>query len=608
MQHSVSNLQDYYKTAARPGGASIWSYALVSVLFVGCSAKVVEQDIPLQAVEQDAIEERERGGRTGDNDTVAVRVEANRSTVTTSPSVVRQAVPETHELSSVTDATGNSVQPGDYSRVPRVVHKYTAPGQQLTHPGPQVNRENYLDVDENLIKQVSQSPVSTFSIDVDTAAYSNLRRMLMREGRLPPRDAVRLEEMINYFSYSYQMPDSLEQPLTINTELMASPWNGNNQLLMVGIQGYEPPVDQRPNANLVFLVDVSGSMQSPDKLGLVKQSLKLLVDQMHEEDRIALVVYAGAAGMVLESTSASNKRKIRHAIDSLAAGGSTNGAAGIELAYQIAENNLIEGGINRVIIASDGDLNVGMTGIDDLKELISHKRKNGVALTTLGFGTGNYNYSLMEQLADVGNGNASYIDSLNEARKVLIEEMQSTLLTIAKDVKIQIEFNPAVVAEYRLLGYENRLLNREDFLNDKVDAGEVGAGHTVTALYEITLTDGQGRVPPSRYQPRTEQEAADFSNELAYVKVRYKQPDQDSSLELGSAILSPGAEGVFAEVSDNIRFAAAVAGFGQLLQGGKYTDQWDYQQLLELARSARGADLQGYRSEMLNMIEVARLL
>lgn len=608
MQHSTKQLQNYSKKTPGPGSASVWSYALVSVLIVGCSAKVVEQDVPLQTAREDSIEEREQGSRSGENDTVAVLVEPNRSTAAISPVVVRQATPETRELSSLTDATGNSVQLGEYSTTPRAGHKYLAQEQALLHLGPQVNRENYLDVDENLIKQVSQSPVSTFSIDVDTAAYSNLRRMLMREGRLPPRDAVRLEEMINYFSYSYQMPDSLEQPLTINTELMASPWNGNNQLLMVGIQGYEPPAEHRPNANLVFLVDVSGSMQSADKLGLVKQSLKLLVDQMHEEDRIALVVYAGAAGMVLDSTSAANKRKIRHAIDSLAAGGSTNGAAGIELAYQIAENNLIEDGINRVIIASDGDLNVGMTGIDDLKELVSHKRKNGVALTTLGFGTGNYNYSLMEQLADVGNGNASYIDSLNEARKVLIEEMQSTLLTIAKDVKIQIEFNPAVVSEYRLLGYENRLLNREDFLNDKVDAGEVGAGHTVTALYEITLADSRGRVPPTRYQHAAEQEAATHGNELAYVKVRYKQPDQNSSVELGSAILSQGADGNFAEASDNIRFAAAVAGFGQLLQGGKYTEQWDYQQLLDLARSSRGADPQGYRSEMLNMIEVARLL
>jgi len=389
---------------------------------------------------------------------------------------------------------------------------------------------------------------------------------------------------------------------------MVAPWNPDNQLLMVGMKGFEPDAEETPNANLVFLVDVSGSMQSPDKLGLVKSSLQLLVNEMEEDDRIALVVYAGAAGVVLDSTSGAEKSKIINALDSLTPGGSTNGAAGIQLAYRIAEENKIEGGINRVIIASDGDLNVGMTSIDELKELISEKRENGIALTTLGYGTGNYNYSLMEQLADTGNGNAAYIDTLSEAQKVLVEEMQSTLLTIAKDVKIQIEFNPNVVAEYRLIGYENRLLNREDFRNDKVDAGEVGAGHTVTALYEISLKGSQGTlIPDLRYGENADSEA-DFGDELAYVSVRYKMPDADSSTEFGQPVVYQDLTERDFQATENMRFAAAVAGFGQLLRGGHYTNDWNYDDLLELARNARGDDTFGYRTEMLRLVELAKVL
>ena len=478
------------------------------------------------------------------------------------------------------------------------------------YSGQHPNREHYLDVVESSIKQVAMEPVSTFSIDVDTAAYSNLRRILTRDGRLPPHDAVRIEEMINYFDYDYGAPDSLSNPLAIHTEVMAAPWNPDNQLLLVGIKGFEQPADARPNANLVFLIDVSGSMQSPDKLGLVKTSLQLLVSQMTANDRIALVVYAGAAGVVLDSTTADKQSEIMHALAALEAGGSTNGSAGIELAYHIAEANKIEGGINRVIIASDGDLNVGVTSIDELKELISKQRDNGVALTTLGYGSGNYNYSLMEQLADVGNGNASYIDTLSEARKVLVEEMQSTLLTIAKDVKIQIEFNPAVVSEYRLLGYENRLLQQEDFRNDKIDAGEIGSGHTVTALYEISLHGSRGaRLPDSRYAPtRAAATTANISDEIAYVNIRYKLPAATASTEFGVAVAGTALTGDNAPGSNNIQFAAAVAGFGQLLQGGKYTNDWNYDQLLQLARQSRGDDEHGYRSELLKLVELAKVL
>ncbi|MEH6582973.1 MAG: VWA domain-containing protein [Halioglobus sp.] len=475
-----------------------------------------------------------------------------------------------------------------------------------------VDRENYLHYDENGVKVVREVPISTFSIDVDTAGYANVRRMLVKEGRLPPADAVRLEEMINYFGYSYPIPTSTEQPFSVSTELAPAPWSDKHHLLQVGLKGFEPSLTKRPPGNLVFLIDVSGSMRAPDKLGLLKKSLQLMVNKMGAEDRIALVVYAGAAGTVLESTSGAEKAKIMNAINALEAGGSTHGSAGIEMAYALASQNLIEGGINRVIIASDGDMNVGTVNIEALKDLITRKRKSGIALTTLGFGSGNYNYALMEQLADVGNGNAAYIDSLKEAQKVLVNEMQSTLLTIASDVKIQVEFNPAVVSEYRLIGYENRLLNKEDFSNDKVDAGEIGAGHTVTALYEIVLTGGEGeRMPSLRYthnEKTQEQQDTRFDEEIAFVKLRYKQPGQSSSTEIGQAVHRDRVSESIINSSDDLRFAASVAGFGQILKGGKFTADWGYSDALTLARNSRGDDPHGYRSEFIHLIELAQSL
>lgn len=480
--------------------------------------------------------------------------------------------------------------------------------QPMPYPPQVVDRENYLHYEQNAVKVVSEEPLSTFSVDVDTAGYANVRRMLSREGRLPPSDAVRLEEMINYFSYSYEVPASTEQPFSINTELAPAPWSDGHHLLQIGLKGFEPQLEQRPPANLVFLVDVSGSMRSPDKLGLVKKSLRLLVNRMKAEDHIALAVYAGAAGTVLESTPGSEKAKIMSAIDNLQAGGSTHGSAGIKLAYALAEQNMVKGGINRVVIASDGDMNVGTVNIEALKDLVEHKRESGIALTTLGFGTGNYNYALMEQLADVGNGNAAYIDSLKEAQKVLVNEMQSTLLTIASDVKIQVEFNPALVSEYRLIGYENRMLKREDFTNDKVDAGDIGAGHTVTALYEIVLANEDGRrVPQLRYSKPSEQQTYN-DGELAYVKLRYKHPGEAKSIETAQAIPASALTDSINESSDDLRFAASVAGFGQLLQGGQYTGQWSYDDALKLARSSRGQDLHGYRSEFVHLIELAQSL
>jgi Ca-activated chloride channel family protein len=481
----------------------------------------------------------------------------------------------------------------------------------IHHPGyypvPE-DRENYQQRDDNPIKRVLEEPLSTFSVDVDTAGYSNVRRMLSREGRLPPADAVKAEEMINYFSYNYALPEPGEAPFSVNTAIAPAPWNADRYLLQVGLKGLQPPMEQRPAANLVFLVDVSGSMQSADKLGLVKKSLRLLVNKMTAEDSMSLVVYAGAAGTVLEPTSGKHKATILAAIDNLTAGGSTNGGAGIQLAYALAEQQFIKGGINRVIIASDGDMNVGTVNIEALKKLVIDKRSSGIALTTLGFGSGNYNDALMEQLADVGNGNAAYIDSLREANKVLVQEMQSTLLTIAKDVKIQVEFNPAVVAEYRLIGYQNRLLKREDFVNDKVDAGDIGAGHTVTALYELTLVDAKMlSIPASRYQPVGEAKTA-YSNELAQVKLRYKQPDGERSTELKQQILRSDIQREMAAASSDLRFASAVAGFSELLRGGQYTGDWSYTELLSLANTARADDPHGYRGEFIGLVELAQTI
>ncbi len=489
------------------------------------------------------------------------------------------------------------------------ISSYPQPALMLQrHAAEPTDRENFLHYEENSIKSVRENPVSTFSIDVDTASYSNIRRIIMRDGRLPRSDAVRLEEMINYFSYDYKTPETIQQPFSVSVEMAPTPWNRQHQLLQIGLKGFEPQSDERPGANLVFLVDVSGSMRSEDKLALVKKSLQLLVDQMDSRDSIALVVYAGSAGMVLDSTPGNQKAKIRSAIQSLEAGGSTNGGAGIRLAYSLAQQHYIDGGINRVIIASDGDMNVGTVNIEALKDLIKARRKTGIALTTLGFGTGNYNYALMEQLADVGDGNAAYIDSLKEAQKVLVEEMQSTLLTIARDVKIQIEFNPNKISEYRLLGYENRLLNREDFRNDKIDAGDIGAGHTVTALYEVVLAGNSAEdLPQSRYTKETKP-VSNHSDELAYVRLRYKKPGSNVSTEFSKPVLTDHIEQNIELASDNLRFASAVAGFGQILRGGKYTHSLNYDDVLNLARDARGRDEHGYRGELISLVELAKSL
>ena len=477
---------------------------------------------------------------------------------------------------------------------------------QLRVASEPLNRENYAHFSDNPLQRVAEDPFSTFSIDVDTGAYSNMRRML-NAGNRPVKDALRTEELINYFSYDYPRPGNKVRPFSIATEVGPSPWNPDTHLLHIGIQGYDVPRSQLPASNLVFLVDVSGSMQSPDKLGLLKSALRLLVRELKADDRVSMVVYAGASGVVLEPTVGDQKATITAALDGLTAGGSTNGGAGIRMAYALAQQALIKDGINRIILATDGDFNVGTVDFEMLKQLVEDRREHGIVLTTLGFGSGNYNDHLMEQLADAGNGNYAYIDTLSEARKALVDEMSSTFMTIAKDVKIQVEFNPATVAEYRLIGYENRALAREDFSNDKVDAGEIGAGHSVTAIYEIALTGSAGqRLDGSRYQP--EQETRAKTSELALVRVRYKQPDSDTSSLLEQPVRKAEIVRDLGEASGDYRFAAAVAGLGQILRGGKYTGDFSYPEVLTLARGARGDDPFGYRGEFLQLTNLASSL
>ncbi|WP_455207804.1 vWA domain-containing protein [Kaarinaea lacus] len=481
---------------------------------------------------------------------------------------------------------------------------------QIRYPSEPLDRENYAHYDDNPVLRVAEKPVSTFSIDVDTGSYTNTRRIL-HEGRLPAKDVVRIEEFINYFNYDYPAPKNQSVPFSVITEVGPTPWNVNTKLLHIGIKGYEVPSSSLPPSNLVFLVDVSGSMQSANKLPLLKKSLQLLTQKLRAEDKISLVVYAGASGVVLEPTAGTDKAAILSALESLSAGGSTNGAAGIRLAYLKAQQAFIKDGINRVILATDGDFNVGTVNFEALKDLVEEKRKTGIFLTTLGFGSGNYNDKLMEHLADTGNGNYAYIDTLLEAQKVLVNEIGSTLNTIAKDVKIQIEFNPSVVAEYRLIGYENRALRREDFNNDKVDAGEIGAGHTVTAIYEIALAGKEGQLTdPLRYQSQASREAQieQSVKELAFLRLRYKKPESDTSTLMETPILKNQVITSIDKTSARFQFAASVAGFGQLLRGGRFTQGYSYADVVAMAVNARGVDRYGYRAEFVQLVELASTL
>lgn len=464
-------------------------------------------------------------------------------------------------------------------------------------------REQYQAYADNPVFAVSETPVSTFSIDVDTGSYANVRRFL-NGGQLPPKEAVRLEEMVNYFPYSYPLPKG-DVPFGVSTELAVTPWNAETRLLRIAIKASDRNIEELPPANLVFLVDVSGSMHRREGLPMVQGTLKLLVEQLRPQDRVSLVTYAGDSKVVLDSTDGSDKVAIRAAIDQLVASGSTAGESGIQLAYQQAQKHLIKDGINRILLATDGDFNVGISDFDSLKQLAADKRKSGVSLTTLGFGVDNYNERLMEQLADAGDGNYAYIDNLREARKVLVDQLGSTLATVASDVKLQLEFNPAQVSEYRLLGYENRALKREDFSNDKVDAGEIGAGHTVTALYEIVPAGARGWLEPLRYQ-RAEAQASG-STELAWLRIRYKTPGQSSSRLLEQPVRQAEAQAL-ERASDDLRFAAAVAAFAQQLKDGRYTGSFGVAESIELARSAKGEDRFGLRGEFIQLAEIAQSL
>ncbi|MCU0393462.1 MAG: von Willebrand factor type A domain-containing protein [Thermoflexibacter sp.] len=465
------------------------------------------------------------------------------------------------------------------------------------------NDESYEKVEENKFQTPRKEPLSTFSIDVDVASYSNLRRML-NEGQKPPADAVRIEEMINYFSYNYKQPDN-QHPFSINTELSTCPWNEKHKLVLIGLQGKNVALDNLPPNNLVFLIDVSGSMSDANKLPLLKSSFRLLVKQLRPQDKVAIVVYAGAAGLVLSATSGENKDRIIDALDNLQAGGSTAGGAGIQLAYKVAKENFIEKGNNRVILATDGDFNVGASSDNDMEQLITEQRESGIYITCLGFGMGNYKDSKMERIADKGNGNYAYIDNLQEANKVLVKQLGGTLLTIAKDVKIQIEFNPARVQAYRLIGYENRILDAEDFTDDKKDAGELGAGHSVTALYEIIPVGVESsflkEISDLKYQKLQLSEAANTTEEMLTVKFRYKPPQSSKSTEIVDNVLDKSIN--LENTSESFRFASAVALFGMLLKNSAYKAQGNYEMVSRLAKNAKSKDEDGYRAEFVRLVE-----
>ena len=472
------------------------------------------------------------------------------------------------------------------------------------------NTESYSRIDDNSFLEVVRNPLSTFSIDVDTASYANVRRLLTH-GTPPPPDAVRIEELLNYFTYRYSPPEGNE-PFAVHTEVAECPWNGEHRLVRIGIKGKEIDMGSRPVSNLVFLLDVSGSMQEPNKLPLLKRALELLVRQLTENDRVAIVVYAGAAGLVLPSTTGDQGERILSAIDQLQAGGSTNGGAGIELAYAVAEEHMVKGGTNRVILATDGDFNVGVSDQGSLTRLIEAKAKGGVFLSVLGFGSGNYKDDNLEKLADRGNGNYAYIDTANEARKVLIEQMAGTLVTIAKDVKIQIEFNPAEASAYRLIGYENRLLRSEDFNDDRKDAGEIGAGHTVTALYEVVpagaeaTTASAATVEPLKYQEATKPSQAAALGELLTLRLRFKPPEGDTSLKIELSVRDEGRR--YAEASVDFKFAAAVAAYGMLLRQSLHRGNATWDAVLELAQEGVAEDVGGYRAEFVELVRKAKLL
>ena len=495
------------------------------------------------------------------------------------------------------DAVGASVSPSFQAK------RMIAPDHIVADPPmvrPESNTEAFANADPSPVKVTRDAPVSTFSIDVDTASYGIVRSSL-ESGNLPPHAAVRVEEMVNYFPYSYAAPSG-DVPFSTSITVLPSPWNAGTELVHIGLQGQLPAIEDRAPLNLVFLIDTSGSMQSPDKLPLLKQSFRMMLAELRPEDEIAIVTYAGSAGEVLTPTPAAERGAILDALDRLEAGGSTAGAAGIEQAYRVAERMSRDGEIGRVILATDGDFNVGISDPEALKDLIADKRDSGTYLSVLGFGRGNLDDATMQALAQNGNGQAAYIDTLSEARKVLVDQLTGALFPIANDVKIQVEFNPAAVAEYRLIGYETRALNREDFNNDRVDAGDIGAGHSVTAIYEVTPVGSTAILNgPLRYGET--QVAEDPEGELGYFKLRYKQPGGTTSQLLETPILPD-----MGRTGEDVRFSVAMAGFGQLLRGGDHLGPWSWGDAIALASGARGADPFGYRAEAIDLMRLAEVL
>ena len=590
--------QLYSTTALTPGGAK--------------PAKTVAATpvVPIPADDAPAITTADLAVAQQDKEEATTEADASVPVVAAEPAPLPLPVAPSPAENIAVSSAAIAPQRMQESMAPAAKMMAGAPSPTtLVSPMDALSGDSFASFDEQRLKVVAEEPVSTFSIDVDTASYSYVRRAL-EDGYMPEPDAVRIEEMVNYFPYDYPAATSADAPFKPTMAVFPTPWNPKTELLQIGIKGYVPPADgvHKPS-NLVFLIDTSGSMDEADKLPLLKRAFGLLVDQLGDEDTVSIVAYAGSAGVVLEPTKAAQKARILSALDDLAAGGGTAGAEGIELAYRLAEEAKVADGTNRVILATDGDFNVGIDDPERLKDFIAAKRQSGVTLSVLGFGRGNLDDATMQALAQNGNGNASYISSFREAQKVLVEELGGTLDMIAKDVKIQIEFNPAVVSEYRLIGYETRMLNREDFNNDAVDAGDVGAGTTVTALYEITpVGAGGGLVDPLRYGGVESAAQAGDATEIGFLKMRYKLPDSDVSQLIEAPVTPDLVYGDIADVGDDMRFAAAVAAFGQKLKGSVYGGSMDWSDIAALAQSAKGADEGGYRAEFVGLVKTASLL
>ena len=613
--------------------------ALVGQLTIGCNNNTTQETSPpIKESEESVVSEVKpnRQNRQAGKRELSKKSDLNDSIPATSPSLEQKAIkiaPQAQPLpknapqmspSKPSMTLAPTVAPPPSAPALRARQKANMRGGIVTRnqslppkdsltvaPGEKqdANLEEYDRIYDNPFKLVSTSPLSTFSIDVDAASYSNVRRFI-NNGQRPPKDAVRIEELINYFTYDYPQPQG-NKPFSITTEISEAPWNPKHQLVHVGLQGKRISTENLPPNNLVFLLDVSGSMNNANKLPLIKSAFRLLVNELREEDRVAIVVYAGSAGLVLPSTPGNEKDKILDAIERLQAGGSTAGGQGIKLAYEVAKNNFKKSGNNRVILATDGDFNVGVSSDADLIRLIEEKRDEGVFLTVLGVGTGNLKDTKMEKIANKGNGNYAYIDNIMEAKKVLVSEIGATLLTIAKDVKIQVEFNPAKVKAYRLIGYENRLLQNQDFNDDTKDAGELGAGHSVTALYEIipvgANTDVElPSVDPLRYQDNKVDTAAYKSNELMQVKLRYKAPNGSKSQLITQPVVDKEVK--FADTSTNFKFSAAVASFGMVLRDSDYKGNANFEQVLKLAKESQGVDLDGYRGEFIRLVETSKFI